>query len=87
MEIAAAMYDTNVLGFKGPRRMTVVLPGMTPEGRRTEFRPVSDHDGLIGRSRFSSLTWPWIAWALFISWVSSCCDWWHVVSGISARRI
>ena len=22
MEIAATMYDTNVLGFKGPRRMT-----------------------------------------------------------------
>jgi len=49
MEIAATMYDTNVLGFKGPRRMTVVLPGMTPEGKRTEFRPVSDHDGLIER--------------------------------------
>jgi len=55
MEIAATMYDTNVLGFKGPRRMTVVLPGMTPEGKRTEFRPVSDHDGLIERYKAKNL--------------------------------
>merc|ERR1719394_363165 len=55
MEIAATMYDTNVLGFKGPRRMTVVLPGMTPEGKRTEFRPLSDHDGLIERYKAKNL--------------------------------
>ena len=28
----------------------VVLPGMTAEGKRTEFRPISDHDGLIGKN-------------------------------------
>lgn len=55
MEIAATMYDTNVLGFKGPRRMTVVLPGMTAEGKRTEFRPISDHDGLIERYKAKNL--------------------------------
>lgn len=26
-ELAAVIYDTNVLGFKGPRKMTVILPG------------------------------------------------------------
>ena len=30
---------------------SVVLPGMTPEGKRTEFRPLSDHDGLIGQDK------------------------------------
>ena len=24
---------------------------MTPEGKRTEFRPLSDHDGLIGQDK------------------------------------
>lgn len=32
-ELAAVMYDTNVLGFKGPRKMTVLLPGMVDEER------------------------------------------------------
>ena len=31
-ELVGVLYDTNVLGFKGPRRMTVVLPGMSQEG-------------------------------------------------------
>lgn len=54
-EIAATLYDTNVLGFKGPRRMTVVLPGMNSEGKRTDFRPLSDHDGLIERYKSKNL--------------------------------
>ncbi len=45
------IYDTNVLGFKGPRRMTVILPGMNAEGRRVEFRALSDGDGVIERFR------------------------------------
>ena len=54
-ELAAVMYDTNVLGFKGPRRMTVVLPGMNSEGRRVEFRSISDHDGLLERFKSKNL--------------------------------
>ena len=33
------------------QNISVVLPGMTPEGKRTEFRPLSDHDGLIGQDK------------------------------------
>ncbi|KAA0196278.1 Tubby protein, partial [Fasciolopsis buskii] len=36
-ELAAVIYDTNVLGFKGPRRMTVLLPRMTSTDQHTEF--------------------------------------------------
>lgn len=54
-EIAGVLYDTNVLGFKGPRRMTVVLPGMNSEGKRTEFNPLSEHDGLIERYKSKNL--------------------------------
>ncbi|XP_015764471.1 PREDICTED: tubby protein homolog, partial [Acropora digitifera] len=38
-EVAAIIYDTNVLGFKGPRRMTVVLPGMGLDQQRIPIRP------------------------------------------------
>merc|ERR1719354_808853 len=30
-ELALICYDTNVLGFKGPRKMTVVIPGMNSD--------------------------------------------------------
>lgn len=40
--------ETNVLGFKGPRKMTVVIPGMLNESKRKEFRPESENDGIIG---------------------------------------
>ena len=35
------MYDTNVLGFKGPRRMTVIIPGMSSDARRIDFKVTS----------------------------------------------
>ncbi|XP_037804882.1 tubby protein homolog [Penaeus monodon] len=41
--------ETNVLGFKGPRKMTVVLPGMTADHQRVEFRASGEHDSLIDR--------------------------------------
>ncbi|XP_021954058.1 protein king tubby 1 isoform X2 [Folsomia candida] len=48
-ELAAVIYEANVLGFKGPRKMTVVVPGMLNENKRKEFRPDSDNDGIIER--------------------------------------
>lgn len=54
-ELVAVMYDTNVLGFKGPRRMTVVIPGMSSDARRIDFKATSSHDGLIERYKAKSL--------------------------------
>ena len=51
-ELVGVMYDTNVLGFKGPLRMTVVLPGMTAEGTRMAFKASSSHDGLIEANEY-----------------------------------
>ncbi|XP_074650476.1 protein king tubby 1-like isoform X2 [Tubulanus polymorphus] len=50
-ELAAVAYETNVLGFKGPRKMTVIIPGMNLDHERVDLRPQthSDHDGLIER--------------------------------------
>ncbi|XP_076338369.1 tubby-related protein 3-like isoform X2 [Tachypleus tridentatus] len=50
-EIAAIIYETNVLGFKGPRKMTVILPAMTSEHKRVEIQPISESDSLIERWR------------------------------------
>lgn len=46
-ELAAVVYDTNVLGFKGPRKMTVVLPGMTQDHQRVQICPQDDSDSLL----------------------------------------
>ncbi|KAA0712600.1 Tubby-related protein 1 [Triplophysa tibetana] len=48
-ELAAIIYETNVLGMKGPRRMIVVVPGMTKDGERVPIRPRSDNDGLLAK--------------------------------------
>uniref|UniRef100_A0A3Q1DFE5 Tubby C-terminal domain-containing protein n=1 Tax=Amphiprion ocellaris TaxID=80972 RepID=A0A3Q1DFE5_AMPOC len=48
-ELAGIIYETNVLGMKGPRRMTVVIPGMDKDNDRVPLRPRSDCDGLLIR--------------------------------------
>uniref|UniRef100_A0A4W3I1Z5 Tubby-like protein n=1 Tax=Callorhinchus milii TaxID=7868 RepID=A0A4W3I1Z5_CALMI len=48
-ELSAVIYDTNVLGFKGPRKMTVIIPAMNEEQERVPFRPRNDNDGLLCR--------------------------------------
>ncbi|KAJ0068661.1 hypothetical protein NL108_010335 [Boleophthalmus pectinirostris] len=48
-ELAAIIYETNVLGIKGPRRMTVIIPGMNKDNERIPLRPRNDYDGLLIR--------------------------------------
>ncbi|XP_030890192.1 tubby-related protein 1 isoform X2 [Leptonychotes weddellii] len=48
-ELAAVIYETNVLGFRGPRRMTVIIPGMNTENERVPIRPRNASDGLLVR--------------------------------------
>lgn len=47
-ELAAVIYDTNVLGFKGPRKMTVIIPGMTSDQKRVEICPRDETETLLG---------------------------------------
>ncbi|CAD7677740.1 unnamed protein product [Nyctereutes procyonoides] len=48
-ELAAVIYETNVLGFRGPRRMTVIIPGMNTDNERVPIRPRNASDGLLVR--------------------------------------
>ncbi|XP_005802269.3 tubby-related protein 1 [Xiphophorus maculatus] len=48
-ELAGIIYETNVLGMKGPRRMTVIVPGMSKDNERVPLRPRNECDGLLVR--------------------------------------
>ncbi|XP_033845790.1 tubby-related protein 3 isoform X2 [Periophthalmus magnuspinnatus] len=48
-ELAAICYETNVLGFKGPRKMTVIIPGMNLDFKRKPVRPQSEQESLLSR--------------------------------------
>lgn len=37
------------MGFKGPRKMTVIIPGMLSESKRKEVRPEVEQDCLLGK--------------------------------------
>uniref|UniRef100_A0A671L8Q7 Si:dkey-220f10.4 n=1 Tax=Sinocyclocheilus anshuiensis TaxID=1608454 RepID=A0A671L8Q7_9TELE len=48
-ELAAICYEKNVLGFKGPRKMTVIIPGMHENDERVVIRPKSELESLLTR--------------------------------------
>ncbi|UJR21720.1 hypothetical protein I4U23_024797 [Adineta vaga] len=48
-ELAAIAYETNILGFKGPRKMTIIIPGMSSDHHRVEVRPRNESESLIER--------------------------------------
>ncbi|KTG40777.1 hypothetical protein cypCar_00008093 [Cyprinus carpio] len=48
-ELAAIIYETNVLGFKGPRKMAVIIPGMDDDNERVPICPRTDNDNILMR--------------------------------------
>lgn len=48
-EMVTVGYETNVLGFKGPRKMTVVIPGMDLDGERVECQPAGEKETLSAK--------------------------------------
>ncbi|XP_048365487.1 tubby-related protein 3 [Sphaerodactylus townsendi] len=48
-ELAAVCYETNVLGFKGPRKMSVIIPGMNLNHQRIPIRPRNELDSLLSK--------------------------------------
>uniref|UniRef100_A0A8C6ZEC3 Tubby-like protein n=1 Tax=Nothoprocta perdicaria TaxID=30464 RepID=A0A8C6ZEC3_NOTPE len=53
-ELAAICYETNVLGFKGPRKMSVIIPGMNMNHKRIPIRPQS-HESLLSKWQSKNL--------------------------------
>jgi tubby-related protein 1 len=48
-EIGGVIYERNILGTKGPRKMCVLVPYVDDNGKRTPWKPEKEEDGLIGR--------------------------------------
>uniref|UniRef100_A0A8D0EDH2 Tubby-like protein n=1 Tax=Salvator merianae TaxID=96440 RepID=A0A8D0EDH2_SALMN len=48
-ELAAICYETNVLGFKGPRKMSVIIPGMNLNHQRIPIRPRNEQESLLAK--------------------------------------
>lgn len=52
------LQDTNILGFKGPRNMTVLIPGLDDEDQRVKISSLDDsHQGILDsfKSKVSSI--------------------------------
>ncbi|KAL1918023.1 uncharacterized protein VTP21DRAFT_3289 [Calcarisporiella thermophila] len=50
-ELGVITYDPNLLGFNGPRKMTVILGTMTRDGKRPECRPTKESSTMLARYR------------------------------------
>ncbi|KAF7722792.1 Tubby- protein 3 [Apophysomyces ossiformis] len=48
-ELGAVLYDPNVFGFKGPRKMTILMHTLTRDGKRPEFRPATEAETLLSK--------------------------------------
>ncbi|XP_042898876.1 protein king tubby 1 isoform X2 [Parasteatoda tepidariorum] len=46
-EVALVAYETNVLGFKGPRKMSVILPALNNENKRIEMKSSVEGEGIL----------------------------------------
>ncbi|XP_037055628.1 tubby-related protein 2 isoform X1 [Peromyscus leucopus] len=48
-KLGVVCYESNVLGFRGPRKMTVILPGMDRRKQRMRVQPQNDQDSIVSR--------------------------------------
>ncbi|XP_076987343.1 tubby-related protein 2 isoform X3 [Tamandua tetradactyla] len=48
-ELGAVCYETNVLGFRGPRKMTIIIPGIDAQNRRISVQPQNEQESLLSR--------------------------------------
>ncbi|XP_064885418.1 tubby-related protein 3 isoform X9 [Columba livia] len=47
--------ETNVLGFKGPRKMSVIIPGMNMNHKRIPIHPRNEHESLLSKWQSKNL--------------------------------
>ena len=54
-ELGAALYQANKVVNRGPRKMTVIIPGVRDDGTRFTFRPTSDEDSMLHKFETNNL--------------------------------
>jgi len=55
-ELASVLYETNILGFKGPRKMTCLMPGMDQQQKPFKVQPKVDRDTIVKRHGAGRMT-------------------------------
>ncbi len=55
-ELAIVMYQSNLLGAKGPRKMRVLLPAVNVEGERYRWKPASKDLSMLNKYKAGDLT-------------------------------
>jgi tubby-related protein 1 len=48
-ELGVVLYESNILGSRGPRKMVAIVPSVRKDGTRAVFRPVTDKDGILAK--------------------------------------
>uniref|UniRef100_A0A2K6N649 TUB like protein 2 n=1 Tax=Rhinopithecus bieti TaxID=61621 RepID=A0A2K6N649_RHIBE len=48
-ELGAVCYEPNILGYLGPRKMTVILPGTNTRNQRIDVQPRNERESLLSR--------------------------------------
>ncbi|XP_028928804.1 tubby-related protein 2 isoform X1 [Ornithorhynchus anatinus] len=54
-ELGAVCYETNLLGFRGPRKMTVILPEIDAQGQRLSIWPHCERESLLNQVQRGTL--------------------------------
>eukprot|EP00210_Caulerpa_lentillifera_P001738 g1668.t1 len=49
MELGAVLYERNILGTKGPRKMTALVPKVFPNGKISQFQPTDQQDSILSK--------------------------------------
>ncbi|KAJ1978678.1 hypothetical protein H4R33_005917 [Dimargaris cristalligena] len=50
-ELCAVLYEPNIMGFKGPRKMAVIIPALSIDGVRRPYRPPQEDTSLVNMYR------------------------------------
>ncbi|XP_020859349.1 LOW QUALITY PROTEIN: tubby-related protein 2 [Phascolarctos cinereus] len=48
-ELGAVCYETNMLGFRGPRKMTIIIPAIDSQNQRLKVQPQNEQESLLSR--------------------------------------
>jgi len=48
-ELGVVLYESNILGSRGPRKMVAIVPSVRKDGTKSVFRPNGDKDGIVPR--------------------------------------
>lgn len=54
-ELAGVIYESNILGARGPRKMKVIIPDILPNGEAITIRPLTPKEGIFQKIKTNSM--------------------------------